>query len=68
MIRSATEASACLQQLIKITDQLLFSSARRTMDEVKDTVTFGKFTVQEWMTAALPENSTTAATISIPFS
>ena len=56
IIRSATEASACLLQLMKITDQLLFSSARRTMDEVNDTVTFGSLTVQEWMAASLSEN------------
>lgn len=65
IIRSATEASACLLQLLKITDQLLFSSSRRTMDEVRDTVTFGKFTVQEWMTAAPPGYPLAAVTNSV---
>ena len=68
IIRSGTEASACLLKLLKITDQLLLSSARRTMDEVGDTVTFGKMTVQEWMTSALPEISLVAVTISVPSS
>lgn len=65
IIRSATEASACLLQLLKITDQLLYSSSRRTMDEVRDTVTFGKFTVQEWMTATPPGHPLAAVTNSV---
>lgn len=65
IIRSSREASSCLLKLLKITDQLLMSSARRTMDEVGDTVTFGKMTVQEWMTSVLPEISLAAVTISV---
>ena len=65
IIRSGTEASSCLLKLLKITDQLLLSSARRTTDEVGDTVTFGKMTVQEWMTFVLPEISLAAVTISV---
>lgn len=68
IIRSPTEASSCLLELLKMTDQLLLSSARRTMDEVSDTVTFGKMTVQEWMTSVQPEISLSAGPISAPSS
>lgn len=57
-IRSEKEASACLLQLKKTSDQLLLAALRKTLDEVSDVVTYGKTSVQEWMNIS-PDMSTT---------
>ena len=57
-IKSEEDATSCLLHLKKTVDLLLLAALKKTLDEVSDVVTYGKVSVQEWMSEA-PEFTST---------
>lgn len=49
LIKTEREAEKCLLLLRKIADQNLLISLRNTLEQINDVVTYGKMSVQEWI-------------------